>query len=56
MNLHDVAAGLLSYALQGGLLSKAAVEAVRQWTFKPALCDGRPVGVFYDLTIKFHLN
>ncbi len=38
------------------LLSKAAVEAVRQWTFEPALCDGRPVGVYYDLTIKFHLK
>ena len=38
------------------LLSKAAVEAISQWTFAPALCDGRPVGVFYDLTIKFHLK
>jgi TonB family protein len=38
------------------LLSEAAVEAVRQWTFEPALCDGRPVGVYYNLTIKFHLK
>jgi TonB family protein len=37
-------------------LSKAAVEAVRQWTFEPALCDGRPVGVYYNLTIKFNLK
>jgi len=38
------------------LLSEAAVEAIRQWTFEPALCDGRPVGVYYNLTIKFHLK
>jgi TonB family protein len=38
------------------LLSKAAVEAIRQWTFAPALCDGRPVGVYYDLTINFRLK
>jgi len=38
------------------LLSEAAVEAVRQWTFEPALCDGRPVGVYYNITLKFHLQ
>jgi TonB family protein len=38
------------------LLSEAAVEAARQWTFQPALCDGRPVGVYYDLTFKFKLQ
>jgi TonB family protein len=37
-------------------LSEAAVEAVSQWTFEPALCDGRPVGVYYNLTIKFSLK
>jgi len=37
-------------------LSEAAVEAVRQWTFEPALCDGRPVGVYYNLTINFQLK
>ncbi len=37
-------------------LSKASVEAVGQWTFEPALCDGRPVGVYYNLTIKFNLK
>jgi len=38
------------------LLSEAAIEAVRQWTFEPALCDGRPVGVYYNVTLKFHLK
>jgi D-alanyl-D-alanine endopeptidase (penicillin-binding protein 7) len=37
-------------------LSAAAVEAIKQWRFEPALCDGEPVGVFYNLTVKFHLK
>jgi len=37
-------------------LSEASVDAVRQWTFEPALCDGRPVGVYYNLTLKFSLK
>ena len=38
------------------MLTDAAVEATRQWRFKPALCDGKPVGVYYDLTINFSLK
>lgn len=37
-------------------LTAAAVEAVEQWRFKPALCDGKPVGVYYNLTINFNLK
>jgi TonB family protein len=37
-------------------LTDAAVEAVEQWRFKPALCDGNPVGVYYNLTINFTLK
>ena len=37
-------------------LSSAAVEAIDQWRFEPALCDGAPVGVYYNLTVKFHLE
>ena len=37
-------------------LSESAVEAISQWTFEPALCDGTPVGVYYNLTIKFSLE
>lgn len=37
-------------------LSAAAVEAVSQWKFDPALCDGEPVGVYYNLTINFRLQ
>jgi len=37
-------------------LSAAAVEAIIQWQFEPALCDGKPVAVYYNLTIKFRLQ
>jgi TonB family protein len=29
----------------------AALEAVRQWTFKPATCDGEPIGVAVEVDI-----
>ena len=41
---------------QDELLTAAAVEAVKQWRFEPAKCDGKPVGVYYNLTIKFALK
>jgi TonB family protein len=37
-------------------LSASAIEAIRQWQFEPALCDGEPVGVYYNLTINFRLQ
>jgi len=37
-------------------LAAAAVEAIQQWRFEPALCDGNPVGVNYNLTINFRLE
>ncbi len=37
-------------------LSVATVEAIQQWHFEPALCDGEPVGVYYNLTINFRLQ
>jgi len=38
------------------LLTTAAVDAVNQWRFEPAKCDGKAVGVYYNLTIKFALK
>jgi periplasmic protein TonB len=32
---------------------EAALEAVRQWTFKPATCDGEPVGVQIAVDVNF---
>ena len=37
-------------------LSEAAVDAVRQWTFEPAIYQGEPVAVIYLLTINFRLE
>ena len=37
-------------------LDKAALEAVRNWTFEPATLDGEPVPVFYVLTVNFTLG
>jgi TonB family protein len=36
--------------------SEAATEAIKQWRFEPALCDGTPVGVYYNLTVNFRLE
>jgi TonB family protein len=37
-------------------LSEAAVAAVKEWRFEPALHNGDPVAVFYLLTINFRLE
>lgn len=36
-------------------LSEEAVKAVRQWKFRPATLNGKPVAVFYNLTANFGL-
>jgi TonB family protein len=37
-------------------LDQAAVDAVKQWTFKPATLAGKPVDVYFNLTINFKLS
>jgi protein TonB len=37
-------------------LEQAALDAVRQWRFKPALQQGRPVKVYYNLTVRFSIQ
>jgi len=37
-------------------LDKAAEEAVRQWKFKPAMAYGKPVKVYYTLTVNCRLE
>jgi TonB family protein len=37
-------------------LDAAAIDAVRQWTFKPGTLDGKPVPVIFNLTINFTLE
>jgi protein TonB len=38
------------------LLDQAAIEAVRQWKFTPALLNGDPVPVFMTITVRFTLG
>ena len=38
------------------LLDQAAVEAVRQWRFTPALLNGEPVPVVMTVTVNFTLR
>lgn len=37
-------------------LDKAALDAVRNWTFEPATLEGEPVAVYYMLTVNFTLG
>jgi len=37
------------------MLAQAAVEAVRQWKYKPYLLDGQPVQLQTQITINFKL-
>jgi TonB family protein len=34
----------------------AAIEAVRQWKYKPAMKDGEPVAVYVTVTVNFKLR
>ena len=38
------------------LLDGAALDAVKQWQFKPTLLNGQPVAVFMTVTINFSLG
>ncbi len=37
-------------------LAEAAEAAVKQWKFKPATLNGKPVAVYYNLTVNFQLQ
>lgn len=37
-------------------LDGAVVDAVRQWTFRPARLRGRPVAVAYVITVQIHVQ
>lgn len=37
-------------------LTRAATDSVSQWRFEPARLNGKPVNVYYNLTINFRLN
>jgi len=37
-------------------LDEAAVSAVQQWRFRPATLEGRPVPVYFQLSVKFNIQ
>ncbi|MDH3404894.1 MAG: energy transducer TonB [Acidobacteriota bacterium] len=37
-------------------LDQAAVDAISQWKFEPATLNGKPVAVYYSLTVNFRLR
>ncbi len=37
----------------GPVMSLAALESLRSWRFKPATLEGKPVKVYYTLTVNF---
>ena len=37
-------------------LDAAALNAVKQWKFRPGTLDGQPVPVYYNLTVNFRIE
>ena len=37
-------------------LDQSAVDAIKKWKFKPATLHGKPVAVYYNLTVNFQLQ
>jgi len=37
-------------------LDDAAIKAIKQWVFKPALSNNKPVAVWVEVPMNFHLN
>jgi protein TonB len=38
------------------LLNDAAIEAVKQWRYKPQLLNGQPIEVITTITVNFSMN
>ncbi|MCI0603649.1 energy transducer TonB [bacterium] len=37
------------------VMDQAALNAVKQWKYKPAVLNGRPVKVYFTVTVTFRL-
>jgi periplasmic protein TonB len=55
----DEAGKLISVSVARGsghrALDEAAIAAVKQWRFEPAVVDGRPVAAVAELPVRFRL-
>jgi TonB family protein len=38
------------------LLDQAAIDAVKQWVYEPAIIDGKPIPISFNVTISFTLD
>lgn len=38
------------------LLDQAAIDAVRQWKYEPAIIEGKPTGIVFTVTVSFQLR
>jgi protein TonB len=38
------------------ILDQAALNAVKQWKYQPAMLNNRPVKVYFTVTVKFTLR
>jgi protein TonB len=54
----DTAGHVVDATVRSGhpLLAPAALDAVRQWAYKPTLLNGVPVSVIMTVTVHFHLR
>jgi protein TonB len=47
---------ILSCSQPGMQFEEAAIEAVKQWRYRPALQGGRPVDVYFTVVVQFELS
>ena len=54
----DTGGGVESVRVMRGLrgCTVQAIRSIRQWKFKPAMLDGKPIKVYYTVTVKFALQ
>lgn len=41
---------------ESSILNKAAIDAVRQWKYKPLILKGKPTPVIFTITVAFRLK
>lgn len=54
----DIAGNVVQARVVNGppLLTAAALDAVRQWKYRPTLLNGEPVSIIMSVSVQFHLR